>query len=225
MDGIDHVQNAFDESTRTQYKELAASERKNSSENQTNSGVMLSRAVTSVAISGYSQKVDKIHRELENIEDPEERRQATEGLRKAMIHTAGKADASETVHFVESVDRLKEKDEAAFSEVFQTAGVLSEREYEIGKWMDAVLRIEDPEMTRGFVSETSRILETDAGEKGLELSTVTHFVDTVSSILDDRIDASSKAGLMEQLFEGLASTEGLEARNTFMNMYVADILK
>jgi hypothetical protein len=225
MDSIDQTQQTLDESARDRYKAMAASEKKNTSENQTNSGVMLSRAVTSVSISSYGRKVDEIHRELENIEDPEERRKATEGMRKAMIHTAGKTDASETVEFIESVGRLKEKDEAAFTEVFRTAGALSEGDQDIGQWMDALLRIEDPEAIRSFVAETSLILDTDSKDEALRLKTINQFVTTVSSILDARFDKATELGLMEQLFEGIASTEGLEARNTFMNLYVEENLK
>ena len=168
MDHVPRLNNhTGDEALKSVYKALPASHKKGASENVPHSGAQLSSAVASVDISELSQRIGEIHRKLETIEDATKRRQAFEGLDAIASHLAGKEDASHLEGFLETMDDFEKRDESAFRDTFTTAGALAEQGHDVGRWVDAFNKLEDPAEKEVFVEGTRSFLE--SGKKTAEL--------------------------------------------------------
>lgn len=157
MDGVTIPVQTGEESTREVFKGLPPAQ-KESGGNGSDSGVDLAKAVSSVSITEFSRRLDRLHEELEQIEDPEARRLAVEGLKETARELARISDPETGERYRKAVGELSGMDHGALRETFETVGALKKEGQDIANWLVRLLKIDDPALQHEFVKESRAIL-------------------------------------------------------------------
>jgi hypothetical protein len=153
ISGVANVNTIQDESLKNVYRSLSAAQRA-SIEGMPNSGADLSRAVSSVAISLRSKKLNKIWDKLDKVKDPEAKRRAQAGLQIFLDVVKDRGEESGYKRFFQVMEQLDEEEESLFHEALELAHVLAVKGGNCKEWVTALLALPDTDSMRTFLMET-----------------------------------------------------------------------
>jgi len=177
MDGVPNVNDPVTyESIKTQFWALPITEKRRKSRNVYDSGAELERAVSDVDISESGRHLQKMHKELENIEDPKARRRAREGFEKVMQYIAGQSDPKDMQRYLVELDEFRLDDKQAFREMFQAAGALIEEGFDMTRWLVRFHGIPAMEVQKAFIRETLNILSSEETAAKRKLEALERFI-------------------------------------------------
>jgi hypothetical protein len=159
ISGFANINTIQDESLKNVYKSLNSAQRA-SIEGLPDSGADLSRAVSSVAISKRSRKLNRIWDKLDKVKDPEARRRARAGLQVFLDAVKDRGDDSGFRRFLQVMEMLEEEEEALLHEALILAHVLESLGKETRNWVQAFLALTEVEDMKTFLQETRAAMQT-----------------------------------------------------------------
>jgi hypothetical protein len=204
MDGVPNVNDPVTyESNKTQYTALPISVRRRKSRNVYDSGADLDVAVSDVDISESGRHLDKMHKELEKIEDPKARERAKKGFETVMRYIAGQTHPGAMRRYLGDLDEFRKNDKETFRDLFTAAGALIEGGIDLQRWIKAFHGMAATETQKAYIRETMGFL----GEnRSIELLV------GVTEMLGNR-EAE------EQFFAGLEKMNEPERKKSYMEKY------
>lgn len=175
-----------------------------------------------VSISAYGKKINAMYEDLKAIKDPGAREQALEGMRQVMTDMAGNGttDPAKMVDFMQTIGELQETDTAAFQDFFTTANILKDGGYDMEKWLDTFLKLDDPGLAKSFMERTNEILASDSENDSENMVTFEEFIAGVRKIIASGLEKVEQKDLLGDFFDGLALKDDLAAKREFMSDFV-----
>lgn len=206
MDGVPNVNDPVTyESNKAQYTALPISERRRKSRNVYDSGADLDVAVSDVDISESGRHLDKMHKELEKIEDPRAREQAKKGFEKVMRDIAGQTNPRAMRRYLGDLDEFRKNDKQTFRDLFQAAGALIEEGFDMPRWLKAFHGMAGTDTQKAFIRETLGFLG--------EAPSIELLVGVTEMLGNHEAE--------EQFFAGLEKMSGRDRKKSYMEKYTA----
>ena len=174
---------------------------------------LLNASMNVVTISAFGRQINEINQSLKTIEDPNERATAMEGLRATMVSLTENPGGSKIFDFLASAEELRQTDQAAFQEMFTTAGTLSEGGYDLRGWIDAFVGIGDTALKKSFVSETDAIINNEAATPAQKQTTFDDFLKGVNDILSQYLDDEEFGDAMGFFLDELSQAESISDKS------------
>ena len=216
MDGAwnaNNINNFIDESTRALYKALPVSKKRKKSKNEHDTDVDLARSVSGASISSGSRQLNDFHNALQHIEDPKVKRQAAEGLGRLMKNLGNDPDKSRIERFSGSLDDLKDEDVGAFHLFFVMAYQLSRNGYNLGRWVNVFLSVEDNTLRSAYLAQTRAIVLDDAETHARRRSSLNRMIGAVRCFAEEEPDRGHGYALMADFFMNLGGCPSLDERD------------
>lgn len=217
VDSFSAVQNFINESTKALYKVLPPSQKKHLSKNRYDNGALMSRAVSGVTISNFGKQISDMFEELEQIEDPERRRKAQEGMGKVMRRLGDRGDPEELLRFARILDRLMRNDKSAFQKAFLMAEAVSEAGLNLDGWIETFLGIKEEGILKDFLAETEALVLREWEDEELMRGTFNRFMATLN-VLSKASAEKQKSGVgVREFLKALSGQAGLHEKNAYLD--------
>ena len=177
-----------------------------------------------VSISAYGKKINAMYEDLKAIKDPEAREQAQEGMRQVMTDMAGNGtDPAKMVDFMQTIGELQETDTAAFQDFFSTANTLKDGGYDMERWLDTFLELDDHGLEKSFMDRTNEIAASDSENNNENMVTFDEFIDGVREIIASGLEEEERNNLLDDFFDGLALKDNLAAKREFISDFADQV--
>ena len=251
VDGISATPDFLDKASKAVYEVLPVSKKKDFSSDKYDTGAILSRSVSGAAITTNGKKINQMDEKLDKIDDREKRREAEEGLKKTTAHLAQKGDGKKLSAFLDTMDEFSASGSDAFHKTFETAHRLSEQGYDMERWVDTFIEVEEHDLQSEFVAETRKIMESEGGQSSpvpegpaepaaaasvktentghlktlsqtREKGTLDKFLDTIGAFNHSGLEKDERLRLQDRLTQDLSIATTLEEKEKVMDRYMEE---
>ncbi len=175
-----------------------------------------------VTISTFSKQINEFYQSLQNIQDPEARWLATEGLTAMIGSLSDDPDTAFSSDFMVNMQSLYENDSALFRDFFITAGELNEGGYNLNGFSHIFIAIEYRSLQRSFIQQTQVILHDESEDHLLKQEMFGEFLDATNRVLSSGLEEGQLHQTMEDFLNQVNELDDLESKQSYAANFEVD---